>query len=100
MVYERKKDDEMSISENRKGFRISILLEEGDVNWLMDSLEDFYWRKGGRMWGKNRLEENHKLWFALGRNKSRCFLVLTEEKGKSVKLSSFQKGSKSLDGGI
>lgn len=51
----------MRIRENGWRFRISIFLEEGDVGWLLDALEDFYCRKGGKMWGKNRAGRNHKL---------------------------------------
>lgn len=36
----------LRICENGRGFQVTISLEEEDVKWLLDTLEDFYWRKG------------------------------------------------------
>lgn len=76
IICEGRNNDELRICEDGRGFKISILLEDKDVKWLMDSLEDFYWRKGEIMWEKHRTGRNHKLWVALGCNRSSEYLVL------------------------
>lgn len=52
----------MRISKNGRRFRVSISLEEENVVWLVEAFEDFYWRKGGKSWGKHTTEKNRKLW--------------------------------------
>lgn len=51
----------MRISENGRGFGVSISLVKEDVAWLVEALKDFYWRKGGKYWGNNKMGRNHKL---------------------------------------
>lgn len=61
VVYEGKNMDRLRINKNRRGFIVSISLEEREVRWLMDALEEFYWRKGGKTRGKNMEGRNHNL---------------------------------------
>lgn len=40
------------ISKNGRAFRVSISLEK-ETAWLIDAFEDFYWKNGGKTWGKH-----------------------------------------------
>lgn len=44
--------DRIRICENGRSFRVTIWLEKEDIKWLVDSLNGFYWNKGGDYWGK------------------------------------------------
>lgn len=42
IVSERCQVEGVRISEHGRGFRVSIALDEEEVMWLMEALEDFY----------------------------------------------------------
>lgn len=75
IVSEGKRLDSMRISENGRGFWTSISLDKNEVGWLLDALEDFYWRKGGIPSAKH----------FLGWNKRGMYMVLSELWGREAK---------------
>lgn len=46
IVFGGKKLDGLRIYENRRGIRISITLNKREVDWIVESLSNFYWNKG------------------------------------------------------
>lgn len=85
VVCEGKSLDGLQINENGRGNRISIALNESEVKWLVEALNDFYWLKGGATWAKKLIGDTRKLFIVLCWNRRGRILVLSEENGRSVK---------------
>lgn len=100
VVYEGKNMQGLRISENKRGFKVSMSLDEEDVAQLVDVLEDFYWKKACKAWGKNKVGRNPKLAVALARNQNGRILLLSADRGKAVKKYSFwRKASRGMVAG-
>lgn len=75
----------LRISENSWGFRASIPREKEEFEWLLDSLEDFYWRKGQDFWRRSKVGHGSRFGIVLGWNRRGRFLILSEVRGKYAK---------------
>lgn len=64
---------------------MSIGFNKSEVKWVVEAFSDFFWLKGGTTWGKKLLGGTRHLFVVRGWNKRGRYLVMMEERGKSLK---------------
>lgn len=77
LVCEGRKVDCLQISENGRGFYRSIYLDKYEYAWLLDALDEFWWRRKPRVWAKHLVKKNYELWFSFEKNSQGEYLALT-----------------------
>lgn len=83
LICEGRRAEGLRVCENGKGFRVSIFLEKGEVEWLLDALKDFYW-SNQVPWANRMSSRNRVFWISFGRNRRGLYLVLSEVLEKKV----------------
>lgn len=91
LISDGRQTDGLRICENGRGYRVTIFLENEEVKWFLESLEEFYW--GNQVpWLRSIFSRNRELGIAFGSNRRGLFLSLFEGGGKRANRIFIPKG--------